>query len=438
MESDAMKLRRLPDWRIRNGILHHYQGTRQEALGYFADSLTEDHAVMPVAIQAIEKWGWEEAFEFSHVMTGLTQSEGTLLWLVSEMAKVGKPEDAARSNHCMHLSRMISGADVGLLREHRTKIMTLEGLHPKERARIEDRVGLLGQDAASCWHALERLCEEGKKKDYVTEVDMGHAYELVEAISREGDAFAGRVLDLLSEEITDYRNNPMKWMEGLVARLAGEMRLEAAVPMLVEKLLVDGDWTNEQCSRALIRIGTDSAVEAIADEYVDAEDHYRIYAMGALEDIHSDASLEACLQLFNAEDDLEFRFNIAHAILRQYSPDTIKAMHDFAVDAPPHRERNSLRERLVAVAALTGNELPEHAEWREEAHAIREDAGRLWRERLERIPALGPGGEFPDVAEPSVMQAMFDTKKPARNAPCPCGSGKKYKRCCGRKAAGSP
>ncbi|MBN2728108.1 MAG: SEC-C domain-containing protein [Bacteroidales bacterium] len=21
-----------------------------------------------------------------------------------------------------------------------------------------------------------------------------------------------------------------------------------------------------------------------------------------------------------------------------------------------------------------------------------------------------------------------------RNAPCPCGSGKKYKRCCGRKA----
>jgi hypothetical protein len=23
-------------------------------------------------------------------------------------------------------------------------------------------------------------------------------------------------------------------------------------------------------------------------------------------------------------------------------------------------------------------------------------------------------------------------KKPHRNAPCPCGSGKKYKRCCGR------
>ena len=24
-------------------------------------------------------------------------------------------------------------------------------------------------------------------------------------------------------------------------------------------------------------------------------------------------------------------------------------------------------------------------------------------------------------------------KKPARNAPCPCGSGKKYKKCCGAR-----
>ncbi|MDQ6658274.1 MAG: SEC-C metal-binding domain-containing protein [Actinomycetota bacterium] len=27
---------------------------------------------------------------------------------------------------------------------------------------------------------------------------------------------------------------------------------------------------------------------------------------------------------------------------------------------------------------------------------------------------------------------MTSTKEPARNAPCPCGSGKKYKQCHGR------
>ncbi|MGR9117332.1 MAG: SEC-C metal-binding domain-containing protein [Gammaproteobacteria bacterium] len=27
---------------------------------------------------------------------------------------------------------------------------------------------------------------------------------------------------------------------------------------------------------------------------------------------------------------------------------------------------------------------------------------------------------------------MNPPKKPGRNDPCPCGSGKKYKKCCGR------
>lgn len=39
-------------------------------------------------------------------------------------------------------------------------------------------------------------------------------------------------------------------------------------------------------------------------------------------------------------------------------------------------------------------------------------------------------GETPDDARPP--SAPRRTSKPGRNRPCPCGSGKKYKRCCGR------
>ena len=38
------------------------------------------------------------------------------------------------------------------------------------------------------------------------------------------------------------------------------------------------------------------------------------------------------------------------------------------------------------------------------------------------------GGEGPAKAKPARRKA----KKIGRNAPCPCGSGKKYKKCCGR------
>jgi preprotein translocase subunit SecA len=38
------------------------------------------------------------------------------------------------------------------------------------------------------------------------------------------------------------------------------------------------------------------------------------------------------------------------------------------------------------------------------------------------------GGEGPEKPKPAQRKA----KKVGRNAPCPCGSGKKYKKCCGR------
>ena len=37
-----------------------------------------------------------------------------------------------------------------------------------------------------------------------------------------------------------------------------------------------------------------------------------------------------------------------------------------------------------------------------------------------------------DPEEPSVTKPLTATKKPKRNDPCPCGSGKKYKNCCGK------
>jgi preprotein translocase subunit SecA len=39
-------------------------------------------------------------------------------------------------------------------------------------------------------------------------------------------------------------------------------------------------------------------------------------------------------------------------------------------------------------------------------------------------------GEITEDA--SKLQPVTGTKKPKRNDPCPCGSGKKYKNCCGQ------
>jgi preprotein translocase subunit SecA len=45
-----------------------------------------------------------------------------------------------------------------------------------------------------------------------------------------------------------------------------------------------------------------------------------------------------------------------------------------------------------------------------------------------RQPMVFSGGEEAQQKKPVKREA----KKIGRNAPCPCGSGKKYKKCCGR------
>jgi len=42
-----------------------------------------------------------------------------------------------------------------------------------------------------------------------------------------------------------------------------------------------------------------------------------------------------------------------------------------------------------------------------------------------------PGAD--DEPLPPPVETIHAGDKPGRNDPCPCGSGKKYKQCCGRK-----
>jgi SEC-C motif-containing protein len=52
----------------------------------------------------------------------------------------------------------------------------------------------------------------------------------------------------------------------------------------------------------------------------------------------------------------------------------------------------------------------------------------------ERSRFLREAGHWLYLDERSGTPAARTAEQPGRNAPCPCGSGKKYKRCCGATA----
>lgn len=64
------------------------------------------------------------------------------------------------------------------------------------------------------------------------------------------------------------------------------------------------------------------------------------------------------------------------------------------------------------------------------------DDGALQRffrrqERQKQQRQQMPGEDEPPLPEP--VKPIHGQPQPGRNDPCPCGSGKKYKKCCGRK-----
>jgi hypothetical protein len=73
--------------------------------------------------------------------------------------------------------------------------------------------------------------------------------------------------------------------------------------------------------------------------------------------------------------------------------------------------------------------------------ALMKDIRDFWREKsLAPGPASGPTGptikslwlmRYGATAEDDEPRMPVRSVKIGRNEPCPCGSGKKYKRCCG-------
>jgi len=229
---------RLPTDHIKQALLHPDRFVRDVALHYFADSFSLDPTVMPLVIGAIERFGWDAAFEYFYIAQNLVQTDETILWLVSQLEGTRLTQDnAARVGSIIHL------ADAGLLARHQARLNECKWLDGGHRKIIREKISLLSVTADACWKELEDLCERYRADKHGDQLPMGRATRLVESIARDGDKCTDRVLPVLSHQVEDFENDPWLWLEMYAAMLAGLARLYAAAPLLVAKLKSDdGDY----------------------------------------------------------------------------------------------------------------------------------------------------------------------------------------------------
>jgi hypothetical protein len=190
----------------------------------------------------------------------------------------------------------------------------------------------------------------------------------------------------------------------------------------------------ECAARALARIGDPSAARLIRSAFSSEDWHFRNYASGVLAAIKSEASEDALLALLRTERDSGIRVWLCLGLCQQFSLRGLPVVLQ-EIERGYDQSAASLEEKVLPVAELHGVELPEADAWRERAE---EKRARFESRKLE-LDALAslvePGEDESDLFAESPTSYRRTRPKIGRNAPCPCGSGRKFKKCCGSPTA---
>jgi hypothetical protein len=364
------------------------------------------------------------------------------------------------------LTRVVCHADPALLLHRDTQIIEARHFFASYRDAFLERLEMLSWDEAACWRELEVICEAGKDKDDTKDVEMGRAAHVLEALARiGGPTCEEEVLAVISQPVVTFENNPLKWMELLMVDLAGLIRLRTAVPILVAKLHQDDDSLASKCEGALIRIGSDDAIVAIADQFPAAENHFKLYFAGVIEDIHSDLAAEKCVSLLVQEKERFIQRRLAEAALAKFAYGAIEPVRQMVLTQRLDGELRHLRDYLVETCEIMGERFPEYDQWKAAGEREREEHRRQLEEvsgdpqrmllfamqkAKEYFSSDKDEEETPKIKPPpkqlgvgmgptggSGITAASGPGTPARNVGrndlCPCGSGKKYKKCCLKK-----
>ena len=98
---------RTPDSTIKAAILHPEQAIREAALHYFSDAYCDDDSIMPLVIQAVEKYGRETGFILLWDAERLPQTEATVNWIVNELRRDYDLNDLMQENYCFALALIL-------------------------------------------------------------------------------------------------------------------------------------------------------------------------------------------------------------------------------------------------------------------------------------------------------------------------------------------
>jgi len=439
-------------------LQHDDPMVREHAHRYFRNSydfgpLTAEHYWA-----VIDRWGEnDETLSFAAALERLPQTDGSLRRLVQALAS------NASENFEFHYQRAARDMELAILGRNREELLACPRLLPHVREHLELRLRLIDQPAASAW---DRLMTHGRELRGANALTFNASLSdaLIEAAARGGTEICQQAMAMLGDE-----SAAEDWREIFAVRVLGQARHQPAIDALVEKLAIDADVLREEVNRALSRIASLRVVERIVDFYPGKPWHVRLYANSSLPTFKRPESVNALLKFLDLElammaepEDDEGEPLVDAVLLDLTELGSLAGLEEsrrWIERFPTDPEAIDLCECLLATAVMTGVTLPEESDWRRRLKkhndrmamrgaghgAFFGDMREEWRKTGISIPPEDGTHDEPEVNTPSSVRPFADdpperpmpfrkaAPKIGRNEPCPCGSGKKFKKCCGKR-----
>lgn len=241
-----------------------------------------------------------------------------------------------------------------------------------------------------------------KKGSYDAQLFI-RAKELLDVLVGKGFYTEVDISPILQREL----DQPFFSFDGIFAvRAVGLLKLEKYIPVLAGLLIRDEDILWEESAEALIRFQSDQVADAVAPFVL--EDGPQIYAISILSNTKTDRAAQILADSYSAVDE-DGKGMIIEALTYHFTDEAFPLIEDYLT----HEYENSVADMdqiFYSFYKIMNKTHPEMEAWKKEFDS--------------REKHFAKGG--------SKQEPIRHQEKVGRNDQCPCGSGKKYKKCCGR------
>jgi hypothetical protein len=303
-------------------------------------------------------------------------------------------------------SRLIRNLDPVLKLKHRGE---LEQFLPQKD--FEFYQLLMTADKAAVWNEYDKVLSALSQQLSFDHDAYTRAKEIARILVERGLVDQ----DYIKSILEDQKQHEFFQLNGILAvYMAGIMKLNQLIPILAGLLDQEDDLLQEEVADALSAFQSDEAVEQAAPFINDSP--MSIYPISILGNTKTDQSIEKLKNLYTLVDDEENKVLIVEALCHQLSEKGLEVVEK-AAEEDFYSDIYESERIFYGFYKVMGVQHPKLGEWVRLANQRDEDYVNRKQELETAVPQNQP---------------VINDSKVGRNDPCPCGSGKKYKKCCGQ------